>query len=450
MNKHTPHYGMTKRQYRNTTICLVLFGILFVLVTLLAPLNIIISGPSTEFRDEINQVLNNVIMLPLALLLFFLSIVYFNPIFTNRDAINLLILFSWMATFLLHNLLTWSMPSYVRLMQWTLIILSTYCTFRFAPIRREYFSWIFRYTYLFASGLTLFIGYYFYKNDMLLYTISSALGIARPQIGGTLLQSTEQSNLLACILLFVPAVWIGCKRTVDKILVITASIPLIFFFAIMFSIGSFISFLFMALVFFCGQMSLKKVRKITMTLIFTSFVSVILLLPFYESTSRVVEDIHEAGEAVINKIEDDNKRVIIYSDLWEMIKKDPIIGAGWLEYSERTGDYPHHNILGIWAELGILTMLAYLLNFFICISCSVRMIRLMLKDRGNEIVYIAACFCMMALFLHLKGFVHDTWHERYLWLYSGSMLGLAYNPALFKHSLRLVANRHSPVATPLD
>jgi O-antigen ligase len=196
----------------------------------------------------------------------------------------------------------------------------------------------------------------------------------------------------------------------------------------------------------CGHISLKKVKKTIMILLLASFVVAILLLPYYEFTSHVIEKIHETGKTVIQKIEEDNKRAIIYIDLWEMIKKDPIFGAGWGEYTERTGEYPHQNILGIWAEIGILTMLAYLVNFYICISCSMRIVRLMLQERGNEIVYIAACFCMMALFLHLKGFVHDTWHERHLWLYSGSMLGLAYNPALFEHSLRLGANRRSRVS----
>jgi O-antigen ligase len=430
-------YRVDHDQYLKSTICLVVFGILFVMVTLSAPLNILISGSVTASREDVTPVLTSIVLLPLAFLLLALSMHFLRPRFTVRDVLNLLILLSVPVVYVLsYILIEESRPGFMGIAPWGLIITSSYCTFRFSKIRNKQLSWIFLYTYLFASGLVVLLSYYFLKNNMIEYSASEIFGIDRPQIGGSLLQSTEQSNILACIILFLPIVWTGCKRITDRILVIIVSIPLFSVFAIMGSLGSFFSITCVVLFVLSGSMSLKKSIMILLSVV---FVTVLIVTCFESLVTSTTESYYRITDKVTN-----DRRNSDYDNLWAMITKKPIEGNGIRSVFDKYGVFPHHNILGIWAELGFFLMLTYLVVLFFCFFCIIRIKSLMLlQDQDKVIAKVAACFCMIVLFLHLKGFVHDTWFDLSLWLCSASMFGLAYNPAFCSPSSKMVISKSS-------
>ena len=56
------------------------------------------------------------------------------------------------------------------------------------------------------------------------------------------------------------------------------------------------------------------------------------------------------------------------------------------------------------------------------------------KDSADfEVAYL---MCMIVLFLHLKGLVHDTWNSPASWLLTGAMVGTCT-------SLRMIPSRQS-------
>jgi O-antigen ligase len=421
MKEKLTYFGMDQSARRVATICLALFCVLFVLVTIASPLNIFISGPSVTQREETSPVLTYIVF-SISFMLLILNIVSSNMRFIKRDFFNLFILLSLQVAYVFScvELGNGDRPSFTSMGLWALITLSAYFTFRFIQLSDEYFSWIFRYTNLFISLLVVGLSYYFVKYDMIIYATSEIFGVDRPQIG-ELFQSTEMSNCLACILLFTPIAWASSKRKVSKFFfVIFASIPILFLFLIMGSLGSYISILFVIIFF----VPIRRSIKILITTIFLLVVTIFFLNVYFESFSF---NISEFYEKIINKLLYD-RRNSDYSTIWEMIKDRPFTGNGVRSVYNLIGLYPHNNILGIWAELGFIVLLAYLANLFLCVNYCFRIKKLFLcVDKDNIFINILICFSMMTLFIFLKGFVHDTWQDWNLWFYYGSMLGLASN-----------------------
>jgi hypothetical protein len=70
----------------------------------------------------------------------------------------------------------------------------------------------------------------------------------------------------------------------------------------------------------------------------------------------------------------------------------------------------------------------------------------------NTYMQVAGCFAMMCLYLHLKGFVHDTWYDYSLVSFTGCMVGLYSNPmcrvreASFIESKREEVIKNTPFA----
>jgi O-antigen ligase len=430
MIEHPLRYRLDRSQNRYAMICLILFCILLVLVTISWPLNIFLSGPSVIQREEVNPILNFVLF-PISFLLLVLNVILLKPRFSNRDFINLFVMLLLVVAYIFScvEMGNGARPSLLILGVWATIILSSYCTFRFIPIHGNDFSWIFRYTYIFISLLIVSLGYYFVKYDMIIYITSNIFAFGRPQIG-ELFQSTELSNLLACILLFAPVAWISCKNKVSKLIVIIATLPILFLFIIMGSLGSYITIL-CVIIFF---VPIRRSLKISFTIFVFAIIVAVLLNVYFES---LFVNISEFNEKIAYKFTYD-RRISDYAYIWEMIKERPFIGNGVKSIYNQIGLYPHNNILGIWAELGFIVLLTYLINFFLCIIYCLRIRTLFIhSSQKNNFVKILMCFSMITLFLYLKGFVHDTWQDWSLWLSFSSMLGLASNPSLFDNQIQM-------------
>lgn len=425
MNLHPSRYGFIHRRRRSCAVCLTLFAILLLLTVFSAPLRIALSGPGIAAREEISPTVNYLLFL-LSFLSYILSIVLLRARFTLHDLRNLTLLFSLLVAVVLGYAISGfgpNRPSVLFLCTWTMLILSTYSIFRFSEVRGQSFSQILICTYLLACGLTVLLAYYFYTRGLIEYTLSPTFRLDRPQIGGSLLNSTEMSNILACVLLLIPGVWANCGRTGHKLLVVAASVPVFFLFIVMGSLGSFISGICVLFLLFLLQRPLRQWFKILPVAI-VALLLLSLLIVLSDSTRLALT---ESYDAIVGKVHTD-RRSGDYSLLLALINANPYTGYGYNYVFDTYGVYPHQNALGLWAELGPIPMCAYLAIFcvFILYGKQTRMLMARAGHRENAII-VAECFCMIVLFLHLKGLVHDTWYDKSLWLYSGSVLGLTYN-----------------------
>ncbi|MCM8624874.1 hypothetical protein [Accumulibacter sp.] len=105
--------------------------------------------------------------------------------------------------------------------------------------------------------------------------------------------------------------------------------------------------------------------------------------------------------------------------------ENPLVGIGLGGF----GEPPHHNILGLAAETGILSMTLYSVA---AIFGTVLAGRLLVRQQsvgtmGSECAIVGVTFVLSALFLHAKGFVHDTWYQKSAYFYVAFVFGAGIN-----------------------
>lgn len=117
-------------------------------------------------------------------------------------------------------------------------------------------------------------------------------------------------------------------------------------------------------------------------------------------------------------------RVLLYAQLVELMREQPL-GIGKARFVEtnytgllETGEYPHQNLLGIGAELGIPAMIIYAGFIFVAIAY---IARVAFNRRTTapvvQKVLMSACLAVF-VYQQLRGLLQDTWliRETYFWL----------------------------------
>jgi O-antigen ligase len=127
--------------------------------------------------------------------------------------------------------------------------------------------------------------------------------------------------------------------------------------------------------------------------------------------------------AKVSLIEGGGGRMAIVLDLLHYISQYPYTGIGLSQYSMvgATGTFPHNNILGLAAELGLFVASAYVVFIIAIVWYGVRELR-----RSNcrmSQCSLAILSLTVFAYLQIKGLVQDTWQlkENYLW--AGALVG---------------------------
>jgi|GEM_PF-5913517 len=408
------------RTLKNDNLALAIFMLLAAIVMFSNPLQIVLTGNTVLDRTMLGNSLNYFAIYPLCLML--LIVTGRNLHLAGTDLINITMLAS--------------LPISVLIRQWgdgfgfsratTLlrlaVILSSYFLFRNLRLQAGGLRRMLVGIFAMSVVLTIGLAAYFTKNGMFTYSMSSVLGIDRPQLGGTLLQSTEMSDILGVVLLLGMCVWAVSTKRTSRFVVIIVALPVLYMFVLMGAIGSFVSLAIVLGMFLAGHAKRRWTTAIWIVCLIFALGAV-----YYEIDGSGASGLSVLVDKLGVKVQSDERNGM-YNELWKMIKTDGFYGGGYGMFYDTTGLYPHHNILGIWSELGFFCMLAYLLQFGLCVYWSIRIVVLSAgRGRGRVFIDVAGCFCMIVLFLHLKGLVHDTWYDLTLMLYTGSMLGLCSN-----------------------
>lgn len=118
----------------------------------------------------------------------------------------------------------------------------------------------------------------------------------------------------------------------------------------------------------------------------------------------------------------------IYGRLLEVALNNPWAGIG-------VGDFympPHHNILGLAAETGVVSVLLYSCFTISALMYSFFKIKKMYIKMGYDDpgVRILTVFFGVVLFLWMKGFVHDTWQDKITYFCLGFIVNYDFTSSL--------------------
>jgi len=218
-----------------------------------------------------------------------------------------------------------------------------------------------------------------------------------------LIVSTEFSNI--CFLVLLLGLIIMVSTRVKKILplfiiILSGSIFLGYLTIYQFSTGTYLA---MCFVFFIGLINSRK--RLFCLLIVAIFFCLCLLI--FDNLYLFI------NEYWILK-SNDAGRLSIYSYLFESSLSNPWFGHGYGATVANLNYYPHNNILGLWSELGLLPVLIYISLFIINIY-AVLLYNIKRYFTSGTIHFIL----LASLFLHLKGFIHDTWQNEIIYISFG-------------------------------
>ena len=231
--------------------------------------------------------------------------------------------------------------------------------------------------------------------------------LAKPQYQNGLMHSTEFSNVLTLVAL----VGLEClllkpsSRAVRLFLRLGIGV-LTFLILEMYAVGTFLSLL---VLFFLTLLEFYRSRYIVGALAVAIILPVLLL-----RIPSVRMEVFDLADAKLNA----NSRLGPYQDLIQQLSVNPLGGVGYGYTAETTGTPPHHNILGVWYELGLVSLVGYLL--ILALACIAMYLLIVRRSHYSMIDRRVLHFgATGALFLHLKGLVHDTWFDPALFVCTG-------------------------------
>ena len=277
-----------------------------------------------------------------------------------------------------------------------------------------------------ATLLTMGLSISFAGRGLITYSESLELGIGRPQIAGTLLQSTEMSNIAVEVLLLGLCVGVTSKTRLARVVTATASLPVAFLFVAMGSIGSYVC---LAIVLGIQFLRRYRTQRRAARLLWAGAVALGALTLALLAGGRVAAVFRLFGDVLSGKIAGD-VRVGMYAGLVGLVRGSPFDGIGLGRFFEATGYYPHHNLLGIWAELGAVCAVAYLVYVAMCLYWTADLTFARGKRRWGIDAEVAYTLCLIVLFLHLKGLVQDTWNAATLLAVHGEHAGAVHDPGI--------------------
>jgi hypothetical protein len=118
-------------------------------------------------------------------------------------------------------------------------------------------------------------------------------------------------------------------------------------------------------------------------------------------------------------------RLGTYAELTRHMRENPLVGIGLGRLSQP----PHHNILGLAAETGIPSAALYIVASILGTVLAARLVgrQLRIGSERSDYAIVGVIFVLSAAFLQGKGFVHDTWYQKFMYFYLAFVFGAASN-----------------------
>lgn len=144
--------------------------------------------------------------------------------------------------------------------------------------------------------------------------------------------------------------------------------------------------------------------------------------------------VQSVGGKLLDFFSNDGVRARIYGELLAIIQSQPM-GIGKSRFVNQNdfglsgeGVFPHNNVLGIGAEMGVLAMLLFLA---LCAAVLVQLGRMAWVRRDDipaRVRMLVAIALGTFLYQQFRGLFQDTWEvkETYFWLGVGAGVGLAF------------------------
>jgi len=399
-------------EYNNKHLFLIVYSLLALFVIIKDVLRIALFGMNALSRFDLGLEIEYYMIYPLSAILLFYSIKYIR--FTRSNILNIVTISGIYVFFEITQKLEGG-GSLVALFYRLVMIISVYFFFQNPNISASDLKRIFLYLGVLLIIATAYLTFALNANNIVTFSYSSLTNIDRPQIGKHLLQSTEISNILANVIIIVFGLYSMSRNMFYRASVLFCLSVIVLLFVVMGAIGSYISLFF---VFFMYYMKSGKKKSAQKWLLIPMLFCMVFVGVYYFG--------QDISYVIYEKIKGDGRNNM-YGYLWESILKYGFFGVGY----KNVGFTPHHNILGLWAEVGFFVMFAYLSQFMLCIYWFIRIvIRKSVFFKDENIMVAAGMFCMISLFMHLKGFVHDTWYDSSLVFFMSSMIGLCNNKNL--------------------
>lgn len=187
------------------------------------------------------------------------------------------------------------------------------------------------------------------------------------------------SNLLAGYLIMIIFLIIGLlfenkTKTSKLILIPGMSICLVSLFYTK-SLGAWLTLFVSLIIFFIVT---KKINRKALLLIFILLIIIITVIVIRSNnTLKITQPLFSLQQ-----------RASYWSDTIEIIKEYPFRGIGWGNFSSQKSLYSHNSFLQIWAEIGMLGILSWLIICFLFIYNNLKII----KNLNNK-AYHSAFFC---------------------------------------------------------
>jgi hypothetical protein len=148
-----------------------------------------------------------------------------------------------------------------------------------------------------------------------------------------------------------------------------------------------------------------------------------------------------SSESKLNRFDrGEGARTQVYTDLVDIISETPA-GIGKGRYVEKnrhnhdgSGLYPHHNILGILAELGWHVGLVYTLIIALAYVMCARTLGLlkMMPFDTTHLRGLALAATAVFTYQQTRGMLHDTWPQKEIYLWLGVLSGMYFKLAAYK------------------
>jgi len=162
-----------------------------------------------------------------------------------------------------------------------------------------------------------------------------------------------------------------------------------------------------------------------------NFKTILFLIVFLIVFPKIFIFLKDSLKYKYNLLASGEERTIIYSQLWDLAKANPLFGIKQIRiqkilYQEHV---PHNNILGIAAQYGIPSSFFYLLFIISTIIMGLHYFLLLrsrkTKDSNfNNMEYILFLSLSCFIYFQIRGLPEDTWTFKELYFWTGVLVGL--------------------------
>lgn len=267
---------------------------------------------------------------------------------------------------------------------------------------------------------------YYYFIGRVYFPSETALYYLQPHIEGGL-RSAEIAVFLGLQLIYMIFAFKVSNTAKGKYYIIIISCIMIILFAMLFSIGAFLSMAFVLI------LLLFTVNKKRSAIIFISALTVFVLCiiagQLYGFLADTIVYKYE------NVIDPSGIRGAKYRLLWRLASENPLFGIGWGKFQESNtlgwlnrGAYSHNNLLSMAAENGIIAALSYFL--FLC-SVVVLGLKTFIKHRFyfedlkyRPVMYLLFLSLGCFIYIQSEGLAQDTWQLKEGYFWAGIMVGV--------------------------